>query len=121
MIDLAIPRGGESLIRRVSEEARMPVIKHFTGNCHVYVDRSADLDMAERIIVNCQVPAAGRLQRGRVAAGPRRRGRRAAAADRQGPDRARRRDPRRRPHDRAPARGQAGQRSRTTSTEYLGR
>src|SRR5439155_23924086 len=37
-IDVAIPRGGESLIRRVAAEARMPVIKHFTGNCHVYVD-----------------------------------------------------------------------------------
>ncbi len=56
LIDVAIPRGGEGLIRRVAAEARMPVIKHFTGNCHVYVDRSADLDMAERITVNskCQ-------------------------------------------------------------------
>lgn len=57
-IALAIPRGGEALIRRVVEEARMPVIKHFTGNCHVYVDRSADLDLAARITVNakCQRP-----------------------------------------------------------------
>jgi glutamate-5-semialdehyde dehydrogenase len=55
-IDLAIPRGGEGLIRRVAAEARMPVIKHFTGNCHVYVDASADPDMARRIIINskCQ-------------------------------------------------------------------
>jgi glutamate-5-semialdehyde dehydrogenase len=55
-IDLAIPRGGEGLIRRVAEEARMPVIKHFTGNCHVYVDSAADLDMAEEIVLNskCQ-------------------------------------------------------------------
>ncbi len=55
-IDLAIPRGGEGLIRRVAEEARMPVIKHFTGNCHVYVDAAADLDIAERVVVNskCQ-------------------------------------------------------------------
>lgn len=55
-IDVAIPRGGEGLIRRVAAEAKMPVIKHFTGNCHVYVDRAADLDMAERIVVNskCQ-------------------------------------------------------------------
>jgi glutamate-5-semialdehyde dehydrogenase len=55
-IDLAIPRGGEGLIRRVAAEAKMPVIKHFSGNCHVYVDRGADLDMAERITVNskCQ-------------------------------------------------------------------
>ena len=51
-IDVAIPRGGESLIRRVADEAKMPVIKHFTGNCHVYVDASADLEMAERIVVN---------------------------------------------------------------------
>jgi glutamate-5-semialdehyde dehydrogenase len=55
-IDVAIPRGGESLIRRVAAEAKMPVIKHFTGNCHVYVDASADLAMAERIVMNskCQ-------------------------------------------------------------------
>src|SRR5204863_4296903 len=57
-IDLVIPRGGESLIRRVADEATMPVLKHYMGNCHVYVDRAADLDMAERIIVNakCQRP-----------------------------------------------------------------
>ncbi len=52
LIDVAIPRGGESLIRRVSEEARMPVIKHFAGNCHVYIDRTADPEMAERLTVN---------------------------------------------------------------------
>jgi glutamate-5-semialdehyde dehydrogenase len=58
LIDLAIPRGGESLIRRVASEATMPVLKHYLGNCHVYVDRAADLDMAERIIINakCQRP-----------------------------------------------------------------
>jgi glutamate-5-semialdehyde dehydrogenase len=57
-IDLAIPRGGESLIRRVVAEARMPVLKHYKGNCHVYVDRQADLAMAERILINakCQRP-----------------------------------------------------------------
>jgi glutamate-5-semialdehyde dehydrogenase len=57
-IDLAIPRGGESLIRRVAAEARMPVMKHYAGNCHVYVDCAADLDMAERILINakCQRP-----------------------------------------------------------------
>jgi glutamate-5-semialdehyde dehydrogenase len=55
-IDLAIPRGGEALIRRVAAEARMPVIKHFTGNCHVYVDAAADLAMARSIVLNskCQ-------------------------------------------------------------------
>jgi glutamate-5-semialdehyde dehydrogenase len=55
-IDVAIPRGGEGLIRRVAEEAAMPVIKHFAGNCHVYVDGAADLKMAAEIVVNskCQ-------------------------------------------------------------------
>lgn len=55
-IDLAIPRGGEGLIRRVAAEAQMPVIKHFTGNCHVYVDAAADLAMASEIVLNskCQ-------------------------------------------------------------------
>lgn len=51
-IDVAIPRGGESLIRRVTAEAQMPVIKHYHGNCHVYVDRTADLDMALEIALN---------------------------------------------------------------------
>jgi glutamate-5-semialdehyde dehydrogenase len=57
-IDLVIPRGGESLIRRVVQDARMPVLKHYMGNCHVYVDRAADLAMAERILINakCQRP-----------------------------------------------------------------
>lgn len=58
-IDLAIPRGGESLIRRVVAEATMPVLKHYQGNCHVYVDRHADLDMAVRVIVNAKVQRPG--------------------------------------------------------------
>ncbi|HZN36604.1 MAG TPA: glutamate-5-semialdehyde dehydrogenase, partial [Pirellulaceae bacterium] len=58
-IDVAIPRGGESLIRRVAAEAQMPVIKHFTGNCHVYVDGSADLAMAERITINAKCQRTG--------------------------------------------------------------
>jgi glutamate-5-semialdehyde dehydrogenase len=55
-ISVVIPRGGEGLIRRVVAEARMPVIKHFAGNCHVYLDRSADPEMALRLVVNskCQ-------------------------------------------------------------------
>ncbi len=57
----------------------MPVIKHFAGNCHVYVDAAADLEMAQSILRQQQVPAAGRVQRGRVAAGARRRGGRIAA------------------------------------------
>ena len=57
-VDLAIPRGGESLIRAVVEQARVPVIKHYKGVCHTYVDASADLDMALRICENakCQRP-----------------------------------------------------------------
>jgi glutamate-5-semialdehyde dehydrogenase len=59
LIDIAIPRGGEGLIRRVCAEARMPVLKHFTGNCHVYVDRAADLAMAESITVNAKCQRMG--------------------------------------------------------------
>src|SRR5207302_7754346 len=53
-IDLAIPRGGESLIRRVAAEATMPVLKHYLGNCHVYVDATADIEMAVKILVNAK-------------------------------------------------------------------
>ncbi len=55
-IDVAIPRGGKSLIQRVMDEASMPVIKHYDGNCHVYVDAAADPRMAVDIVVNskCQ-------------------------------------------------------------------
>lgn len=58
LIDLVIPRGGEELIRRVAEEARMPMLKHYKGICHVFVEKSADLDRAERIVLNakCQRP-----------------------------------------------------------------
>ncbi|MBI5723556.1 MAG: glutamate-5-semialdehyde dehydrogenase [Planctomycetes bacterium] len=58
LIDLIIPRGGEKLIRAVTESATIPVIKHYTGNCHVYVHAAADLPMAERIAMNakCQRP-----------------------------------------------------------------
>lgn len=52
LIDVTIPRGGKSLIERVATEATMPVIKHFDGICHVYVDRMADLEMAKSIVVN---------------------------------------------------------------------
>jgi glutamate-5-semialdehyde dehydrogenase len=55
IVDLAIPRGGEGLIRFVVENARVPVIKHYKGVCHVYVDQSADYDKAERILVNAKV------------------------------------------------------------------
>jgi glutamate-5-semialdehyde dehydrogenase len=57
-LDVIVPRGGHALIEAVVEHARMPVIKHYHGVCHVYVDRAADLAMAEQIAVNakCQRP-----------------------------------------------------------------
>ena len=57
-IDLVIPRGGEGLIRFVTEKARMPVIKHYKGVCHVYIDEEADLKKAKEIAINakCQRP-----------------------------------------------------------------
>ncbi|HEY4744263.1 MAG TPA: glutamate-5-semialdehyde dehydrogenase, partial [Desulfuromonadaceae bacterium] len=58
-IDLIIPRGGESLIRFVVENSRIPVIKHYKGVCHVFVDAAADFDKAERIIVNAKVQRPG--------------------------------------------------------------
>ncbi len=54
LIDLAIPRGGQELMQAVAECARVPVIKQFTGVCHVYVDADADLDMAAAIVVNAK-------------------------------------------------------------------
>ena len=58
LIDVAIPRGGRSLIERVTREATMPVIKHFDGICHVFLDQSADEQMAFDIVINskCQRP-----------------------------------------------------------------
>lgn len=58
-IDLVIPRGGESLIRRVALEAKMPVLKHFQGNCHVYVDAGADERSAIAVILNSKVQRPG--------------------------------------------------------------
>jgi len=57
-VDLVIPRGGEALIRAVAEQALVPVIKHYKGVCHVYVDKSADAEMALNIVENakCQRP-----------------------------------------------------------------
>ncbi len=120
-IDLAIPRGGEGLIRRVAAEAKMPVIKHFAGNCHVYLDRSADPDMAERMVVNAKCQRMGvcnaaeslvvhadaaaallpRIGKALIGAG--------------------RRDPRRRAHAATAARGQAGHRRRLLPPSTWGR
>ena len=58
-IDLIIPRGGESLIRFVVENSRIPVLKHYKGVCHVYVDKGADFDMAEKICFNAKVQRPG--------------------------------------------------------------
>ncbi|MCU0583001.1 MAG: glutamate-5-semialdehyde dehydrogenase [Syntrophales bacterium] len=58
-IDLIIPRGGEDLIRAVVSQSRIPVIKHYKGVCHVFVDAGADLDMALRICVNAKVQRPG--------------------------------------------------------------
>ncbi|HEY0793062.1 MAG TPA: glutamate-5-semialdehyde dehydrogenase [Chthoniobacterales bacterium] len=58
-VDLLIPRGGRSLIERVTALARMPVIKHFDGICHVYVDRDADPQMAQEIVLNAKVQRPG--------------------------------------------------------------
>ncbi len=59
LIDLCIPRGGEGLIRFVAEHARVPVVKHYQGVCHVYVHGDAQPDMAERIIVNAKTSRPG--------------------------------------------------------------
>jgi glutamate-5-semialdehyde dehydrogenase len=58
-IDLVIPRGGEGLIRSVAEKSRIPVIKHYKGNCHVYVDEAADPILARTIVVNAKAQRAG--------------------------------------------------------------
>jgi glutamate-5-semialdehyde dehydrogenase len=59
IIDLIIPRGGEGLIRTVTENSRIPVLKHYKGICHVFVDRGADLTMARDICFNAKVQRPG--------------------------------------------------------------
>ena len=59
LVDLAIPRGGEGLIRFVAEHARVPVIKHYKGVCHLFVDASADLDVALRLLLDGKVSRPG--------------------------------------------------------------
>ncbi|MET0401907.1 MAG: glutamate-5-semialdehyde dehydrogenase, partial [Cystobacter sp.] len=59
LIDLCIPRGGENLIRFVAEHARVPVVKHYKGVCHVYVHAGADLEMATRIVLNAKTSRPG--------------------------------------------------------------
>jgi glutamate-5-semialdehyde dehydrogenase len=58
-IDVIVPRGGKSLIARVQQDARVPVISHLDGVCHVYVDRAADLTMAKNIVLNAKMRRTG--------------------------------------------------------------
>ena len=58
-IDVIVPRGGKSLVARVQAEARVPVFAHLEGVCHVYIDRAADLDMAEHIVLNAKMRRTG--------------------------------------------------------------
>lgn len=58
-LDLVIPRGGKALVKRVQEEARVPVLGHLDGLCHVYVDGAAEADMAERLVLNSKMRRTG--------------------------------------------------------------
>lgn len=58
-VDVIVPRGGKSLVARVQSEARVPVFAHLEGICHIYVDKSADLAMAKRIVVNAKMRRTG--------------------------------------------------------------
>ena len=58
-LDVIVPRGGKSLVARVQQEARVPVIGHLEGNCHVYVDRDADVRMAQAIALNAKMRRTG--------------------------------------------------------------
>jgi glutamate-5-semialdehyde dehydrogenase len=58
-VDVIIPRGGKSLIERISKDARVPVIKHLDGNCHVYIDAGADLDKAFNVALNAKTSRYG--------------------------------------------------------------
>jgi glutamate-5-semialdehyde dehydrogenase len=59
LIDLVVPRGREALIRRVTENATVPVIKHYKGVCHIYVDETADMEMAADVVTNSKVNRPG--------------------------------------------------------------
>jgi glutamate-5-semialdehyde dehydrogenase len=59
LIDVVVPRGGRSLVERVQKEARVPVIGHLEGNCHVYIDRDADAAMARDIVLNAKLRRTG--------------------------------------------------------------
>ena len=58
-VDVIVPRGGKSLVARVQDEARVPVLAHLEGNCHTYVDRGADIDMAIPLVLNAKLRRTG--------------------------------------------------------------
>jgi glutamate-5-semialdehyde dehydrogenase len=58
-IDVIVPRGGKSLVARVQNEARVPVFAHLDGNCHVYIDGAANLDMAKTVVLNAKMRRTG--------------------------------------------------------------
>ncbi|WP_297322449.1 glutamate-5-semialdehyde dehydrogenase [uncultured Bartonella sp.] len=58
-LDVLVPRGGKSLVARVQKEARIPVFSHLEGLCHIYIDKSADLDMAKKIVINAKLRRSG--------------------------------------------------------------
>lgn len=59
LIDVVVPRGGKSLVARVQEEARVPVLAHLDGNCHVYIDKAANSDIARRVAFNAKMRRTG--------------------------------------------------------------
>src|SRR3546814_20056328 len=59
LIDIIVPRGGKSLVARVQEEARVPVLAHLDGLCHTYIDRAADPDKAQKLAVNAKMRRTG--------------------------------------------------------------
>ncbi len=58
-VDVIVPRGGKGLIERISRDARVPVIKHLDGNCHLYIESAADLDKAQRVAINAKTQRYG--------------------------------------------------------------
>jgi glutamate-5-semialdehyde dehydrogenase len=58
-VDVIVPRGGKELIERISRDARVPVIKHLDGNCHLYIESAADLDKAQRVAINAKTQRVG--------------------------------------------------------------
>lgn len=83
-LDVIVPRGGKSLVARVQTESRVPVFAHLEGNCHVYVEASADADMAEKLVLNAKLRRTG-VCGAADAAGGTRRNRHASAPAGEGP------------------------------------